>query len=302
MDRHQQMTVFAAVAREQGLAAASRRLGVSQATISRSLAALETRLGAQLLNRSTRGVTLTEVGRAFASECERLLRMADEADASANGLHVEPKGLLSLVMPLLFGDRLLMPIVLDYLKAWPGIEMSVTYQDRFPNLHEEGIDVAVLIGVLPDAFMVAREVGAVRQIVCASPAYLARHTEPRTPADLAAHSVVVCSADNRMQEWRLRQNGLMRTVPLKPVLRCTTPRSAIEASVRGAGLVCCLHYQADEFLRAGQLVPVLEAFEPDPVPVHLVYREGRRASARVRSFVDFAVERMRQHPVLSTGG
>jgi DNA-binding transcriptional LysR family regulator len=299
MDRHRQMTIFDAVAREQGLAAAARRLGVSQATISRSLAALEKRLGAQLLKRSTRGVTLTEVGRAFASECERLLRLADEADASANGLHVEPKGLLTLVMPLLFGDRLLMPIILDYLQAWPGIEISVVYQDRFPNLHEEGVDVAVLIGPLPDSFMVAREVGAVRQIICASPAYLANRPAPRTPAELADHSVVVCSADHRMLEWRLRHNGAMRSTLLQPVLRCTTPTSAIEAAVRGAGLVCCLRYQAEEHLRAGRLKTVLEVFEPDSVPVHLVYREGRRASARVRSFVDFAVARLRQLPVLS---
>jgi DNA-binding transcriptional LysR family regulator len=299
MDRHQQMTVFAAVAREHGLAAASRALGVSQATISRALAALEKRLGAQLLKRTTRGVTLTEVGRVFADECERLLRLADEADASANGLHVEPKGLLTLVMPLLFGNRLLMPVILDYLDAWPGVEVSVTYSDRFPNLHEEGIDVAVLIGALPDAFMVAREVGAVRQIICASPDYLRQRPNLQNPADLADHAVVLCSADNRMQEWRLRQDGITRVASLKPALRCTTPTSAIDAAVRGAGLVCCLEHQANEHLQAGRLVTVLQAFEPAPVPVYLVYREGRRASARVRSFVDFAVERLRQHPVLS---
>jgi DNA-binding transcriptional LysR family regulator len=299
MDRHQQMSVFTTVAREQGLAAASRSLGVSQATISRALAALEKRLGAQLLKRTTRGVTLTEVGRVFADECERLLRLADEADASANGLHVEPKGLLTLVMPLLFGNRLLMPIILDYLDTWPGVEVSVTYSDRFPNLHEEGVDVAVLIGALPDAFMVAREVGAVRQIICASPDYLRQRPTLEKPADLADHAVVVCSADNRMQEWRLRQDGVTRVASLKPVLRCTTPTSAVEAAVRGTGLVCCLEHQAHEHLQAGRLVAVLQAFEPAPVPVYLVYREGRRASARVRSFVDFAVERLRQHPVLS---
>ncbi|RJX83342.1 LysR family transcriptional regulator [Pseudomonas sp. LS-2] len=298
MDRHQQMTVFDAVATEQGLAAASRRLGVSEATVSRALAALERRLGTRLLMRSTRGVTLTEVGRVFAVDCSRLLRAVEEAEASANGLHVEPRGLLKLVTPLLFGDRLLMPVVLDYMDARPGIEMSVTYQDSFPNLHEEGIDVAVLIGALPDGYMVARKVGTVRQMICASPAYLERRAAPRTPVDLAGHSLVFCTASNRMLEWRFQREGSLRNVALKPTLRCTTQLAAINAAINGAGLASCLSHEVHEHLEAGRLCPVLDGFEPDSLPVHLVYREGRRASARVRSFIDFAVERLRQHPVL----
>ncbi|SER23959.1 DNA-binding transcriptional regulator, LysR family [Pseudomonas sp. NFACC02] len=298
MDRHQQMTVFDAVVTEQGLAAASRRLGVSEATVSRSLAALEKRLGTRLLTRSTRGVALTETGRVFASDCARLLRATDEADASANGLHVEPRGLLTLVTPLLFGEQLLLPIVLDYLSAWPGIELSVVYQDRFPHLHEEGVDVAVLIGALPDAYMVARKVGTVRQMVCASPGYLQRHGAPLKPTDLAAHSLVFCNAGNRMLEWRFPREGSPRSVALKPNLRCTTQVGVIGAAINGAGLASCLGYEIHAHLQARRLEVVLEGFEPDPLPVHLVYREGRRASARVRSFVDFAVDRLRQHPVL----
>jgi DNA-binding transcriptional LysR family regulator len=243
MDRHQQMTVFDAVATEQGLAAASRRLGVSEATVSRALAALERRLGTRLLMRSTRGVTLTEVGRVFAVDCSRLLRAVEEAEASANGLHVEPRGLLKLVTPLLFGDRLLMSVVLDYMHARPGMEMSVTYQDSFPNLHEEGIDVAVLIGALPDGYMVARKVGTVRQMICASPAYLERRAAPRTPVDLAGHSLVFCTASNRMLEWRVQREGSLRNVALKPTLRCTTQVAAINAAINGAGLASCLSHE-----------------------------------------------------------
>ncbi|MFY1663547.1 LysR family transcriptional regulator [Pseudomonas sp. Pseu.R1] len=298
MERHRQMTIFEAVAREQGLAAASRALDVSEATVSRSLAALEKRLGTRLLERSTRGVMLTDAGRQFASDCTRLLRAVDEADASANGLHSEPRGLLTVVTPLLFGERLLMPIALDFLDAWPGIEMTVAYQDRFPNLHEEGVDVAVLIGALPDAYMVARKVGHVRQMICASPAYLEHHPAPVTLNELNGHSLVFCSADNRVLEWRFQRNGSLRSVALKPTLRCTTQVAALDAALGGAGLASCLSYQVHEHLEAGHLLPVLEAFEPEPLPVYLIYREGRRASARVRSFVDFAVERMRQLPML----
>lgn len=299
MSRHHQMSVFDAVARELGLAAASRRLGVSEATVGRSLAALEKRLGATLLKRSTRGVTLTEVGRLFASECARLLQAADEADASANGLHSEPRGLLTVVSPLLFGDQLLMPVALDYLDAWPGVEMSVSYQDRLPNLHEEGVDVAVLVGALPDAYMVARKVGWVRQMICASPDYLSRRPAPHSPDELGAHRLVFCNADSRALEWRFQSAGVALNVALKPSLQCTTQSAAIDGAIRGAGLTRCLSYQVHDHLESGRLRAVLEDFEPDPLAVHLVYREGRRASAKVRSFVDFAVERMRVHPVLN---
>lgn len=300
MERHQQMTIFLAVAQSSGLAAASRLLSVSEATVSRALAALEQRLGTPLLERSTRGVRLTGTGRQFAEDCERLLRAADEADASANGLHVEPRGLLTLATPLLFGERLMLPVILEYLDTWPGIQVSISYQNQFPNLHEDGVDVAVLIGELPDAHMVARRMGNVRQMVCASPDYLQRHGEPHNPTGLAEHALIVCSADNWTQEWRFRPQGVARNVTAKPVLRCTTQVAAIEAAVRGAGLVSCLSHEVHEHLEAGRLTPVLRGFEVEPLAVHLIYREGLRASARVRSFIDFAVERMRLHPALQT--
>jgi len=299
MERYRQMSVFVAVARERGLAAASRALNLSEATVSRSLAALEKRLGTRLLERSTRGVTLTEAGCQFASDCKRLLSAADDADASANGLHSEPRGVLTVVTPLLFGERLLMPIALDFLDAWPGIEMTVAYRDRFPNLHEEGVDVAVLIGALPEVYMVARNVGSARQMICASPDYLKRHSAPRTPNDLGAHSLVLCSADSRLLEWRFQRSGSLRSVALRPSLRCTTQAATINAALAGAGLASCLSYQIHEHLASGALKPVLEDFEPDMLAVYLVYREGLRASARVRSFIDFATERMRQHPMLN---
>lgn len=299
MERHRQMTIFQAVASEFGLAAASRRLGISEATVSRALAALERRLGTPLLKRSTRGVMLTDAGRQFAADCARVLRATDEADASAKGHHVEPRGLLTLATPLLFGDQLLMPVVLDYLDAWPDVQICVIYLDRFPNLHEEGVDVAVLIGDLPDGYLAARRIGAVRQMICASPDYLRHRGEPRTPSDLTGHALVMCSGANRSMDWRFQVDGAVRSLALKPGLRCSTPLAVINAAVSGAGLASCLHYPIQEHLEAGRLQPVLEAFEQDPLPLHLVYREGFRASAKVRSFVDFATERLRRHPVLS---
>ncbi|MDH0747224.1 LysR family transcriptional regulator [Pseudomonas sp. GD03842] len=302
MDRHRQMTIFGCVARERGLAAAARALGVSEATVGRSLAALERRLGTLLFERNTRGVQLTAAGRQFALDCSRLLQAADEADASASGLHSEPRGSLTLVTPLLFGERLLMPVALDFLDAWPGIELSVAYQERFPNLHEEGVDVAVLIGALPDAYMVARRVGQVRQMLCASPSYLRDHPAPVSPDHLINHSMVVCGHDHRGLEEYLQRSGSPRRLALRPGLRCTTQLATLKAALGGLGLVSCLSHEVQEHLRTGCLLPVLGAFEPEPLPVHLVYREGRRASAKVRSFVDFAVNRLREHPLLNIPG
>lgn len=298
MERHRQMTIFAAVAQSASLAAASRRLNVSEATVSRALAALEQRLGRPLLERNTRGVTLTESGRYFAEECVRLLRATDEADASANGLHVEPRGLLTLATPPLFGERLMLPLVLDYLDAWPGIQISIAYQSHFPNLHENGVDVAVLIGDLPDANMVARKMGALRPMICASPAYLQRHGAPQTPSEVQQHALIDCNADSWTHEWRFQRNGIVRSLTFKPGLRCNTRVAAINAALRGAGLVSCLSHEVHEHLPTGRLQQVLQAFDVAPLPAYLIYREGLRASARVRSFIDFAVERLREHPAL----
>lgn len=298
MERYRQMMIFDAVANAPSLAAAARQLRVSQATVSRALAALEARLGQSLLNRTTQGVSLTPVGRAFAVDCARILGMAEQADAAVNGLHVEPGGLLRLVSPLLFGDHLLMPLVFEYLQAWPGVQISVNYQDAFPDLHEQGVDIAVSIGALPEGYLVARKVGEVGQMICASPDYLARHPAPDTPADLSEHALVFCSADSRIPQWRF-QPDTSRSYRLKPTLRCTTESAALKAAVDGAGLACCPSYQVHEHVRAGTLDVVLQGFAPPPVPVHLVYREGPRASAAVRSFVDFVSMRLRLDPVLN---
>ena len=293
------MEIFLAVAGAHGLAAAARQLGVSQATVSRSLGELEGRLGTPLLTRSTRGVHLTSAGRRFASDCARLLCLSDAADASAKGLHVEPRGRLNLTMPRLFADRLWVPVVLEFLDAWTEVDISLTCLDRFPNLHEDNIDVAVWVGVVPDAHVVARRVGAMRQMICASPGYLGSQGVPLTLDDLPRHRWVTCSAEGQGLEGHLACQGAATQTASTSMLRCTTQAGAIESAIGGAGLIRCLRYQVIDALDAGRLQPLLETLEPAPLPVHLVYREGRHASARVRSFVDFASERLRAHPALT---
>ena len=301
MDRFQEMTVFEAVADEMSLAAAARRLYLSAPTVTRAIDALEQRLGVSLLQRSTRGVFLTETGERFLADCRRILTEVAGADRSASGLHTSPQGRLQVSMPLLFGQSLMTPILLEYLQAHPRVEVFGVYQDRVPNLHEEGIEVAVQVGALPDSSLFAAKVGDVRRIICASPDYLAAQGTPSQPEQLIEHQIVHSSADARTPEWQFVQQGVVKRYGLLPRLSCATNHAAIAAAERGAGLVRCMSYQVHESLALGRLQPVLQEFELPVLPVHVVYREGRRAAARVRSFVDLAVSRLRVHPALNGG-
>lgn len=299
MDRHHEMQVFLAVVEDLSLAAAARRLNISAPTVTRAMATLEARLGVDLLLRTTRGVTLTEAGERFAADSRRIIKELNEAEASASGLHVQPRGRLTLATPLLFGQHVLTPIVLDYLAAYPEVQIFGHYMDRFPNLHEEGVDVSVLVGELPDSSLFALKVGSIRRVVCASPDYLDKWGEPARPEALSSQHIIHSSADARVNEWRFFNNEQAVTISFQPRLSCTTNQAAIAAACTGAGLTRCMSYQVHRQLQSGELRTVLQAFQPPALPVHLVYREGRRAAARVRSFVDFAVARLRAEPSIN---
>lgn len=299
MDRHHEMQVFMAVLSDLSLAAAARRLEISAPTVTRAISALEQRLGVALLQRSTRGVSLTEAGERFASDCRRILAEVNEAEASASGLHIEPRGVLTVATPLLFGQHLLMPIILDYLEDYPQVQLVSHFSDRMPNLHEEGVDVAVLVGDLPDSSLFALKVGSIRRVICASPSYLAAYGTPATPQALSTHRIIHSSADSRLPEWRFLERQQALSVSLRPRLSCATNQAAIAACCLGAGLTRCMSYQVHRQLHDGQLQAVLEDYQTPALPVHLVYREGRKAAARVRSFVDFAVARLRIEPSIN---
>ncbi|PKM09261.1 MAG: LysR family transcriptional regulator [Gammaproteobacteria bacterium HGW-Gammaproteobacteria-4] len=298
MNRHREMTVFQAVAEDLSLAAAARRLQLSVATVTRAIDTLESRLGISLLARHARGVSLTEAGIRFADDCRRILAQVAEAQESAIGLHAQPRGRLHVAMPLLFGQELLTPILLDYLAGHPAVHVVARDFEHCPSLHEVGIDVAIQIGTLPDSSLFALTVGSVRRVVCASTAYLQAHGEPNRPEEIRNHRIIHASADARLTEWRFSDQGKQRNVGFRPHLICTTHQAAIAAASRHAGITRCLSYQIHGHVAQGQLRAVLQRYELPSYPVHIVYREGRRASARVRSFVDFVVCRLRDHPAL----
>ncbi|WP_095185639.1 LysR substrate-binding domain-containing protein [Pseudomonas sp. Irchel 3H9] len=289
MERFRDMQLFAAMAGQPSLASAARRACVSGPTLVRAIARLEARLHVTLLQRSTQGVSLTDAGSAYLADCLRLLASVDAAEASAKGAHVQAQGNLRVFLPLLFSRYLMAPVLADYLERYPDMRVVARYHDYDPNLHEEGLDVAILVGELPSSSLIARPLGQVRQLLCASPDYLATHGEPRHPSELKQHRLIA-SAEH--VHWDF-PGYLLKA---RARLSCSTVQGAINAAVLGAGVVRCLSYPLHAPLGSGQLRRILPAYEGPPLPVNVVYREGRNAPMRVRSFVDHCVAALREHP------
>ncbi|MDQ7978332.1 LysR family transcriptional regulator [Paraburkholderia sp. SARCC-3016] len=300
MDRLQAMTTFVTVAETGGFSAAARKLDVSPSVVSRIVTELEEHLGARLLTRTTRIVRLTETGASYFEDCRRILGEIDEAEQSASGEHEAPRGAMTITAPVLFGALYVTPIVVEYLARYAEVEMNCWFLDRVVNLVDEGIDVAVRIGELPNSSLQAIRVGTVRRVVCASPEYIERCGTPRTPDDLNSHTIISTNAaSNASSEWRFTVERRLQTLRVQPRLTSTTNDAAIAAAVKGFGIVRPLSYQIASHLRAGTLQVLLEQYEPPPLPIHVVHREGRHATQKVRAFLDLAIEQLRSDPALN---
>jgi DNA-binding transcriptional LysR family regulator len=300
MDRFQEMTVFCAVVEEHGFASAARRLGLSAPAVTRSVAALEERIGARLLIRGARSIRLTESGQQFHEDCRRILAELELADELAPGGRSPPKGHVALSTPVLFGDTVLNPILLDFLEANPLVSMRAIFSDRVPDLQDDGIDVAMLMGAVSDPALVAIPVGNIHRVVCAAPAYLQAHGVPASVAELVAHRVVWSEADARAGEWQFACGDRVQSVRIAPRLSVSTNLAAIEAARSGWGLTRVMSYQVAAELAAGSLVALLVDQDAVDVPVHVAHLEGRAGASKVRSLVNFLVQRLRGHPALAS--
>jgi DNA-binding transcriptional LysR family regulator len=298
MDRLQAMTTFVAVVDSGGFASAARKLNLSPPVVTRAVAELEERLGLSLLTRTTRIVRVTDAGARFAEDCRRILADIEESETAATGAHAAPRGTLSLTAPVLFGQLYVTPILVRYLQQYPEVDAQCLFLDRVVNVVEEGIDVAVRIGELPDSSLHAARVGRVRRVLVAAPAYLKAQGVPQRPEDLARHTIASASGVAPVSEWRFNDGGKPLLQRLQPRLRTTTNDSAIAAAVAGLGITRLLSYQVAAHVRSGALQVLLEDFETAPLPVHVVHHEGRRATQKVRAFIDLAVERLRADPAL----
>ena len=277
----------------QGFAGAARKLELSPPAVTRAVNELESHLGVRLLTRTTRTVRVTEAGARYADDCRIILAHLKEAGDSAGGLHDKPRGLLTISAPVVFGAIHVTPIVTEFLEGYPEVNVSCWFMDRNVNMLDEGVDVAIRIGHLPDSSMQAIRVGSMRLLCCASPAYLAKHGVPQTPDELQEHIVIAPGGPTSISEWRMVDHGAPRTVKLQPRLTCTTSETAISAALTGFGVTKVLYYKVAADLREGRLAAILTDYEPVALPVNVLHREGRHASRKARAFIDLAVERLR---------
>jgi DNA-binding transcriptional LysR family regulator len=298
MDQIHLMRVFVTVGEEGGFAAAARRLDVSPAAVTRAIVALEDELGVPLLLRTTRNVRMTDAGRQYFDDTRAILASIDEANEAVSGINAEPRGTLSVTGPVLFGRAFIMPCVIDYMRRFPQVEVNAQFVDRVVNLVDEGLDVAVRIGHLPDSSLRAVRVGQIRRVLCAAPAYLEARGTPTHPSDLLQHTIVSSSAVSPRVEWHFGRGDEALSVRMTPRLVVTSNDSALDAAIAGLGITRLLSYQVADQVERGELRLLLEDFEEQAWPVHIVHREGRHGSAKVRSFIDLAVERLRAHPHL----
>ncbi|MCB4770390.1 LysR family transcriptional regulator [Ancylobacter sp. Lp-2] len=296
MDRWQAMRVFVKVAETESFAEAGRQLHMSPPAVTRAISTLEEQIGVRLLARTTRSVKMTEAGSRYFDDCRRILADIADAEASAAGSHANPTGTLIVTGSVMFGRMYALPILLEYLDRYPSVTGRSLFVDRVVNIIEEGIDVAIRIGHLPDSSLSAIRVGSVKRVICGAPAYFEKHGIPQVPADLAHHRIIAPTAAWASLEWHFGEES-KTSVTVRPRLLCNTNEAAITAAEDGWGLTRILSYQIGPALSEGRLQTVLSDYDEKALPIHVVHAAGRRAPAKVRTFVDLAVERLRENPL-----
>ena len=290
MDRIDAMTAFVAVADLRGFAPAARKMGLSASGVTRLIAGLEERLGARLLQRTTRSVTLTDVGARYLERARRILADIEEAEVSAQAERTRPSGRLVVAAPVGFGRLHVTPLMSAYLRLYPEVSGELRLSDRVINLVEDGVDAAIRIGQLADSSLVARHLGDMTRVVVASPGYLAARGEPGLPGDIAMHDTIQFGAIATAAEWPFVEAGREVRIAHAPRFTTNVADAAIWHAEHDGGLTCVLAYQAADSIAAGRLRAVLTPFQPPPVPIHIVYPTSRLLSAKVRTFIDLAVE------------
>jgi DNA-binding transcriptional LysR family regulator len=296
MDRLATMRTFVRVVESGGFAAAAAKLDISAALASRHVMDLEEHLGTRLLNRTTRRVSLTPAGSAYYDRCRRVLADIDEADRSVASENREPRGILRVNAPTVFGARHLPKLIRDFESAYADVTIDLTLDDRFVDPVEEGADVLVRIGTLHDSSLVARKLCPIRMVTAASPDYLARHGTPRTPAELAGHNCLEYSYARSGTEWVLGTGSAKTSVTVSGTLRSNNGEALCRAAVEGLGIVLQPSFICGEAISAGQLVPILCAWEPAPLQAYAMYLSRRFVSAKIRTFVTFLTERLGPDP------
>lgn len=294
MDKLRAMTTFVRIVETGSLTAAAERLETSPTSVVRSLSALERELGVRLLNRTTRRMALTDEGREYFERCRRLLSEVEEAEAALLARQVKPAGRLVITAPVMFGRLHVAPLVIDFLAAFPEVRVELLLVDRIVDLIDEGIDLAIRIGTLPESSLVAIPLGCTRRIVCASPEYLARHGQPGHPDELPGHRAIRIIGKSFEPDWAFQKNGQTLRIPMPDILATNHIDFAIDACLQGVGCGRFFAYQVQQQIAAGRLVRLLRPYEPAPLPVSFAYPHARLLPSRVRAFIERAAPLLRE--------
>lgn len=292
------MKVLLAVAEADSFAAGAKVLGMSPPSVTRVIAGLESRLGTLLLARSTRSLRLTEAGRRYVEDCKRILLDLEEAEELATGSSIRARGNLTVTASVMFGELFLIPLITEYLALHPEVAINAVLVDRVVNMVDEGLDVAIRIGQLPDNGLHTIKVGQIRPVVCAAPGFLDRVGRPTAPKEVLAAPIVMSSASGLLTDWQFNVAGNPVTLHPKPRLVVSSNQAAINAARLGWGFTRVLSYQVAELVAKGELEIVLAAFETNALPVHVLYQGGGRVSAKVHTFVDYCASRFLADPAL----
>jgi DNA-binding transcriptional LysR family regulator len=289
------MAILIAAVETGSLSGAGRRLGAPLPTISRKISDLEAHLGTRLLIRSTRKLALTDAGVTYLAASRLILEQVDEAERSAAGEFIAPQGELMVAAPIAFGRLHVLPLVSEFLAHYPAINVRLALSDRNTHLIDDHIDVAVRIGALSDSTQVATKVGAVRRIVCASPAFLGAHGTPKTLADLASLDAITFESLFSADEWRFRSPDAKAelSTPIRSRLSVTTAEAAIDAAIAGVGVTRVLSYQAAVAIKDGRLKVILADFEGEALDVSLIHGGQGRMPLKTRAFLDMVAPRLR---------
>ena len=294
MDRFDAMRTLLAAVDGGSLSAGSRALGMPLPTVSRKVSELEAHLGTQLVVRTSRRLKLTDAGQTFVAASRRILAELDEAERAACGEYRTPRGDLIVTAPIAFGKIHILPVVLDFLKAYPDVNARLVLTDTVIDLVDNHVDVGARLGHLPESALVALRVGEVRWITCASPDYLARRGTPATPAELAGHDCLAFEGLQTSRSWTFGPGLENGPVAIRPRLGVNTAEALIEAVASGLGIARMTSYQAAAAIRDGRLLTLLPDYMPEPIPVHLVHAGPPLLPLKLRAFLDFAAPRLKR--------
>jgi DNA-binding transcriptional LysR family regulator len=293
MDRFEAMSTLLSAVEAGSLSAASRKLGMPLATVSRKVSELEAHLRTRLVNRTSRRLTLTDAGRSYIVACKRILDDIGEAERAAAGEYIAPRGDLTITAPVVFGRLHVLPVAIEFLGAYPDVDIRVALADRVVNLQEDDVDLAIRIGELPDSGLIATRVGSIRRVICGSPAYFARRGTPKSPGELGVHDCISFEGLTSPDGWKFTVGKSTVSVAVRSRLVVNTAEAAVDAATAAVGVTRVLSYQVASALRAGTLALVLQRFEPPPWPVSLVHAGGGLLPLKLRAFLDFAAPRLK---------